>query len=167
MNGSLQGGLLAEYDEHYTNPAFATPHDTLAGIDFEGVALTAKLVAQTLLLLATRDDDNIIVSSFPKCCPFPESQDSIYNLWDGDNLKCTVMILILEHAPVSIGIVCLLQADGNHFQLISASDAQSTRGLPLSEVCAFCRCTPLLSGAAGRPVRYRRKSQGLHALSGW
>ena len=48
-NSSLDVALLAEYDSSYTNTAFATPHDSLTGIKYEGIAAVAELLAQILL----------------------------------------------------------------------------------------------------------------------
>lgn len=47
-NGSLSVALLAEFDSSYTNEAFAAPHDDLAGINYEGIAAVAQLLAQNL-----------------------------------------------------------------------------------------------------------------------
>lgn len=62
VNSSLQGGLLAEFDAAYINPAFATPHDSLEGIEHPGIASAAELLAQTLHSLASSSGEALQVS---------------------------------------------------------------------------------------------------------
>lgn len=52
-NVILSGGILAEFDDSYTNAAYATPHDNLGGINYKGIAAIAELLAQALHNLAS------------------------------------------------------------------------------------------------------------------
>lgn len=72
----IQGGLLAEFDTQYTNPAFATPHDTLDGINSVGIASVAKLVAQALHSLASGSEATLEAGLPHTLPPFPSSHPS-------------------------------------------------------------------------------------------
>ena len=61
-NSSLEGAVLAEYDSSYTNAAFATPHDDLAGIMYEGIAAVAELLAHTLFNLSSVSETKLEVT---------------------------------------------------------------------------------------------------------
>lgn len=60
-NSSWKGGILAEYDTQYTNKYYATPHDSLAGINYEGIAAVAQILAVSLHSLADSSGSSLQV----------------------------------------------------------------------------------------------------------
>lgn len=62
VNSSIQGVVLAEYDEGFTNPYYGSRFDNGSLISVEGVAGTAAVLAGALHRLAGGNPDDIKVS---------------------------------------------------------------------------------------------------------